>query len=215
MVEELTKESSRIIKLRDNIIFIYKNNKILVLFSIFVLLFILFSTTFYFHSKEKKRLLISDLYITAKINLNRNQQAEAKNNLIKIIESDESTYSPLALFLLIDTNLVKEDKKIVEYFDYILENNRFDEEIKNLIVFKKALVQSNYVDELKLITTLNPLINSDTLWKSHALLLLGDFFYSKNEFIKAKENYLSILSSIDSNNLHNLAKQRLQHRSYE
>ena len=63
--------------------------------------------------------------------------------------------------------------------------------------------------------TLNPLINSDTLWKSHALLLLGDFFYSKNQFIKAKENYLSILSSIDSNNLHNLAKQRLQHRSYE
>ena len=52
-----------------------------------------------------------------------------------------------------------------------------------MIIYKKALIQSNYVDEVKLISTLNPLINSETLWKSHALLLLGDFFYSKDELV--------------------------------
>ena len=34
---------------------------------------------------------------------------------------------------------------------------------------------------------------SDSVWKPHALLLLGDYFSSKKEYIKSKEFYAQIL----------------------
>jgi len=40
---------------------------------------------------------------------------------------------------------------------------------------------------------MKPLLNNDTLWKPHALLLLGDYFSQKNEYTKAKEFYGQIL----------------------
>jgi len=39
------------------------------------------------------------------------------------------------------------------------------------------------------------LIKSETLWKPHALLLLGDYYVFKKEYIKAKEFYFEILST--------------------
>ena len=43
-------------------------------------------------------------------------------------------------------------------------NNRFDKETKNLIIFKKALFESNFVNELDLLMSLKPLINENTIW---------------------------------------------------
>ena len=62
-----------------------------------------------------------------------------------------------------------------------------------MIIFKKALFESNFVNESDLLMSLKPLINENSIWKPHALLLLGDFFYSKKEFQKAKEIYSQIL----------------------
>ena len=56
------------------------------------------------------------------------------------------------------------------------------------------LVQSNFVDELEMLDATKPLINTETVWKPHALLLLGDYFTSKKEYLKAKEFYIQILS---------------------
>ena len=197
----------------DNIVAFYKKNKFLIFLSIFILLFLFLTTIFYLHAKEKKIQLTANLYISAKTDLNNNQMAKAKDTLIKIIESNNPTYSTLSLFLLIDANLIDDERKLIKFFDHILSNNKFEKEIENLIIFKKALSQSNYVDEIELLTTLNPLINSETLWKSHALLLLGDYFFSKGEFSKAKENYLKILSLADPNDLQGQAKYRLQLQS--
>ena len=47
---------------------------------------------------------------------------------------------------------------------------------------------------------LNPIINSESIWKSHALYLLAEFFYSKNEKQKAKEFFNQILILSNSNN---------------
>ena len=116
---------------------------------------------------------------------------------------------------LVLAHLIEDDEKIVDLFDHILKNNKFEKEIRNLVIFKKALVQANFVNEAELIENLNPLINSETLWKSHALLLLGDYFHAKEDFLKAKENYLKILSLSDVDNLHEQAKFRLQLNSYE
>ena len=77
----------------------------------------------------------------------------------------------------------------------MLKNNKFEKEIKNLIIYKKALYQSNFINESELLESLKPLISTDTIWKSHALLLLGDYFVDKKEYIKAKEFYLQILNA--------------------
>ena len=79
-------------------------------------------------------------------------------------------------------------------FDHLLANNKFDREIRNLLVYKKALLSSNYVNESELLAELKPLLNKETLWRPHALLLLGDYFVSKKEYVKAKEFYIEILS---------------------
>ena len=90
-----------------------------------------------------------------------------------------------------------------------MENNKFKKELKNLLFFKKALFDSNFVNESELLERLKPIINNDTLWKPHALLLLGDYFFSKKEYLKGKEFYLQLLTM---KNLHNdlYEKARLQ-----
>ena len=65
--------------------------------------------------------------------------------------------------------------------------------MKNLLVFKKALFSSNFIDESALLETIKPLLASESLWKPHALLLIGDYFVSKGEYLKAKEFYKQIL----------------------
>ena len=83
---------------------------------------------------------------------------------------------------------------MMNLFNLLLKSNKIENEIKNLIIFKKAIFQSNYSNELELIETTKPLLNTDTIWKPHILLLLGDFFVSKNQNLKAKEFYTKVLS---------------------
>ena len=173
------------------------------------------SIGFYLQSKEKKQLLLADFYIQAKIYLNDGKKNEAKNTLMKIINTNHDTYSALSLFLLINANLIENDEKLIELFDHVLNNNKFEKEIRNLIIFKKALIEANSVNEVELIKSLNQLINSETLWKPHALLLLGDYFFSKGEFNKARANYQKILSLSDIGSLHEQAKYRLEFGLYD
>ena len=73
--------------------------------------------------------------------------------------------------------------------------NKFDREIRNLLLYKKVLYESNYVKETKLLSETKALLNEEeSVWKAHVLLLLGDFYFSKREFIKAKYFYTQILS---------------------
>ena len=81
---------------------------------------------------------------------------------------------------------------MLNLFEHLLKNNKFEEEIKNLILFKKILFQSNFADEFDLIKATRPIINKDSIWKPHALLLLGDYFLSKKEYEKAKDFYNQI-----------------------
>ena len=137
---------------------------------------------------------MSGNYITAKVNLENGDISKAKNILKTIIFANDSTYSTLSLFLILNENIIDEQDELSKLFDHVLENNKFEKEIKNLIIFKKALFQSSFVNESELLETVKPLINSETVWKPHALLLLGDYFASKKEYLKAKEFYMQILS---------------------
>ena len=155
---------------------------------------IIISYSFYQHNKEKKKILLSERYIEAKIFLENEKKIEALEVLKDIVLSNNSTYSTLSFFLIMNENLIDDRKEVSKLFDHLLENNKFDREIKNLLLYKKALYKSNYVDESKLLEEIKPLLNNDkTVWKTHALLLLGDFYFSKEKLIKAKDFYTQVL----------------------
>ena len=92
-----------------------------------------------------------------------------------------------------ESNLITDFKELSALFDHLLKNNRFPKEVKNLLIYKKALFNSNFINESKFLEDIKPLLNKETLWRPHALLLIGDYFLSKKEYIKAKEFYTQIL----------------------
>ena len=183
----------------------YEVNKILIFSVILILIIAIASVSFYSETKEKKKILLSDNYLAAKIYLENGDRNKVKNILKTIIFANDSTYSTLSLFLILNENLIVDQGELSNLFDHVLENNKFEKEVKNLIIFKKALFQSNFVSELELLDTVKPLISTETVWKPHALLLLGDYFASKKEYLKAKEFYVQILS------LKNLHKELYNH----
>lgn len=194
---------------KPKILKFYETYKIVIFVAIFSIFIAIASFIYYSESKEKKRTLLLDRYIEASIYLENDNRNKAKEILEGIIFSNDSTYSTLSLFLIVNQNLITDQKKLTSLFDQVLNNSKFETELKNLIIFKKALVQSSFVSESELLKALNPLLNKETLWKAHALLLLGDYFYSKKENQKAKEFYIKLLSLQNLNNYFN-NRARLQ-----
>ena len=177
----------------------YESNKILIFSSILILIIIFGSLSIYLENKEREKILLSENYIQAKFYLENGKKNEALNTLKKVIYANDPTYSTLSFFLILNQNLISDYKEISTLYDHLLENNKFEKELRNLLIYKKALFDSNFVIESELLESIKPLLNTDTLWKPHALLLLGGYFMSKGENIKAKEFYQQILSI---NNLH-------------
>ena len=100
------------------------------------------------------------------------------------------------------------------YFDQLINKTSLEKEIKNLIIYKKALFNSNFVKENDLLQILNPIINSESIWKSHALYLLAEYFYFKDETIKAKEFFNQILILPDGNSHIKLESQKRLNRDF-
>ena len=93
-------------------------------------------------------------------------------------------------------------KKIInKLFDIILNNKKLDQKIINLLIYKKALLNSDTNSEIEIINMIQPILNSKSIWKPHSLLLLGDYFLSKNEKKKAKKynNKILLEKNIDPN----------------
>ena len=140
-----------------------------------------------------------------------NNKEQGVLNLKKIINSNEPTYSSLALFFLIEEKLITDNKEILKFYDQLINNNKFDFEMKNILIYKKALSMFENFSENEMIETLKPIMNSESVLKSQTLLLLGDFFVSRENFIKAKDTYLSLISNIEENNVYKvLAKNKIK-----
>ena len=118
---------------------------------------------------------------------------------MEIINEQDPTYSPLSLYFIIDNKLVSNQAEINSYFDILIKKTSLDREIKNLIIYKKALFNADQAQESDLLNILNPLINSDSVWKSHALYLMAEYFYSKDQKQKSKEFFNQIISLENSN----------------
>ena len=172
----------------------YESNKILIFSSIFILIIFFGSLSFYLETKENKKLLLSENYVQAKIYLENGDKITATNILKNLIFSNDPDYSTLSFFLILNQDLISDHQELSVLFDHLLENNKFENELRNLLIYKKSLFRSNLINESELLEEIKPLLNSETLWRPHALLLLGDYFSSKGEYLKAKEFYTQILS---------------------
>ena len=171
--------------------FLINNKKSLVSLTIVIIL-TLFGYFIYKDYNKKQKIKLADKYNLIQMNFESGNNDNVVNGLKNIIMSKDKTYSPLALYFLIDNSLIESAEEINEFFDIIIKNVNLDREVKNLIIYKKALYNSEFETESNLLNILKPLLNSDSAWKSHALLLMGDFFYSKGEKKKSKEFYLKI-----------------------
>ncbi len=149
---------------------------------------------------DKNKVKLADKYNSTTTDFFSGNKLNVENELVNIINTKDTTYSPLALYFLIDNNIVSSKNKINELFDIIINDVNLEKEIKNLIIYKKALFNSEFETENNLLKILNPILNSSSVWESHALYLLGEYFYSKNEKQKAKEFFEKALN-LESGNL--------------
>ena len=182
-------------KIKD---FFINNKKILATITIFLIFSIL---SFYIYQiyKDQHKEKISNRYNSAIIEHKNGDDSKIISEMKEIIENKNSTYSPLALYYLIDENLIKDKNEINYLFDVLINKTSLDYEIKNLIIYKKALFNADTTNENELLNILNPIINSKSIWKSHGLYLLAEYFYSKNEKQKSKEFFNQILNTKNAN----------------
>ena len=186
------------------------NNKKSIFSLISLILILLISYFSYKEFNEKKKIEISNKYNSIIINFTQSTKDKTTKDLINLINKKDSTYSPLSLYFIIDNDLVIERKKINDLFEVIINETSLENEIKNLVIYKKALYNADDSDEGYLLNILNPLINSESVWKSHALYLMAEYFYSKNELQKSKEFFSQILNLENANqNLRIESQKRL------
>ena len=189
----------------------FANNKNKIVSIIVILVLLLFSFFFYKEYKEDYRESLANKFNIAKSQYSSGDKSKVIQSMEELIDSKDSTYSPLALYFLIDNKIVISKNKINEHFDQVLNEVKLDKEIKNLIIYKKALFNSEDINENDLLKILNPLIKSDSVWKSHSLYLLAEYYFHNNQKQKAKEFYEQIIDLKDSNKNINLeVKKRLQ-----
>lgn len=190
------------------------NNKKQIIISISAIILIIFGYFAYGDFKNKKRIKIAERYNSVSNNFISGNKTSVKSELIEIIEEKDTTYSPLALYFIIDNDIETTNEEINKYFDLLINEVKLDEEIKNLIIFKKGLFNSDFETENNLIRILNPLINSKSAWKSHALYLMAEYFYSKDQKQKAREFYNQIISLENSNENIKLETQKRLRRDF-
>ena len=149
--------------------------------------------------KTNQKIEISDKFNSTTLTYSENTKDNTIENLVEIINEKDPTYSPLSLYFIIDNKLISDQGELNSYFDILIEKTSLDEEMKNLVIYKKALFNADQADEGKLLSILNPLINSKSVWKSHALYLMAEYFYSKDQKQKSKEFFNQIIGLENSN----------------
>ena len=178
--------------------FIIKNKKILVTLVSSIIIIILL-LVFYSEIKFKNQIKLGNKYNEIVLSYEKKNNQNTEEELIDIIQKKDPTYSPLALNFIIDNEIVNDKIKVNELFDIIIKKTDIENEIKNLIIYKKALYNSDNINENDLINILNPILNSESVWKSHSLYLLAEYFLSKNEKQKSKEFLVQIIELENAN----------------
>ena len=177
----------------------FVNNKNKIISIVIILILILIGAYSYDKYLTNKKREISYNFNSITIDYKEENKVSTADKLIEIIKKKDPTYSPLSLYFIIDNKLLTDKMEINSLFDILIENTSLDKEIKNLVIYKKALFNADHLNEGDLLNLLNPLINSKSVWKSHAVYLMAEYFYSGNQKQKAKEFFNKIISLENSN----------------
>ena len=188
------------------------NNKNKIISTIVVLIIVLVGAYSFDSYKTNKKKEISNKFNSTTLAYSENTKDLTVQKLIEIINEQDPTYSPLSLYFIIDNKLILNQSEINSYFDVLIEKTSLDKEIKNLVIYKKALFNADEAQENDLLNILNPLINSESVWKSHALYLMAEYFYSRDQKQKSKEFFNQIANLEDANSDIKLQAQKRLNR---
>tara|TARA_Y100000768_G_scaffold300964_1_gene234758 strand:- start:957 stop:1598 length:642 start_codon:yes stop_codon:yes gene_type:complete len=206
---EIINQNARIEKLKN---FFSKNSKKLVGLLILLLL-LLFSYFIYQEYKKRQKAEIAEAYNIITLKQVTNEDFDDTKKLIEIIKKKDPVYSALSLYFIIENDLIKEKEEINNFFDLVIKSQE-EKEIENLIIYKKAMFNADIVSENELLKILDPILKSDSIWKSHALILMADYFSNNNNFIKSKDFLEEIINSeVANNEIRIEAERRLKRNS--
>lgn len=190
--------------------FIHNKSKIISAIIFVVILFVIIFAFGEYQKKLKKD--ISDKFNSATISYNVENKDKTFQLLVEVINSKNPTYSPLALYFIIDNKLSEDKNEINNFFNILIEETSLEDEIKNLVIYKKALFSADSVDEIELLNILKPINNSNSVWKSHSLYLIAEYFFSKGEKQKAKEFFEQIQALENANSEIKIQSQKRLNR---
>ena len=177
----------------------FVNNKKSLIVGFSILLIVVIGYLSIGEIKERNKIKLANQFNITTVNFTTEDKQTTIDQLTKLINENDATYSPLALYFLIDNNLIDNKNEINSLFDELIDETSLDREIKNLIIYKKALFNSDHMSENDLLQILGPIINSESIWKSHSLYLIAEYFYSKDQKQKAKEFFNQILLLSNAN----------------
>ncbi len=205
---EIINQNTKIEKIKNFFINNYKK----LIGSLILIILVLFSYFVFQEYKKKQKLETAEIYnqITLKKITSKNTKDIEK--LVEIIKKKDPIYSALSLYFIIENDLVTDEKAINNFFDLVIKS-QIDNEIKNLITYKKAMFNADIKSENELLKILNPLLKSESVWKSHALLLMADYFEHNDNLIKSKDFLEEIINSeIVNNEIRVEAQRRLKRK---
>jgi len=171
----------------------FVNNKKILLTSVIIIIGILFGYFAYVEYKENKKIEISNQYNSIVTGYSEENKERTENLLVDLVYKNDPTYSPLSLYFIIDNKLITDKLRINDLFNNIINEVSLDKEIKNLIIYKKALYNADTSEENELLEILKPITSTESVWKAQALYLIAEYFYSKGEKQKSKEFFNQIL----------------------
>ena len=123
------------------------NNKNKLIFGIIILLVGIVGVYSFDKYQINKKQQVSDTFHLVTIEYSENNKEKTITKLIEIINVKDPTYSPLSLYFIIDNELISDQKQINELFDILIDQTSLDDEIKNLVIYKKALFNADQSSE--------------------------------------------------------------------
>ena len=206
---EIINQNTRIEKIKN----FFSNNYKKIIGALALILLALISYFGYQEYKKRTKLEIAEIYNQITLKQITIENTSDIQQLVKIIEEKDPIYSALSLYFIIENDLVNDQRKINNFFDLVIKSQK-EKEIQNLIVFKKAMYNAETISENDLLDILNPILKSESVWKSHALLLMADYFEHNNNLIKSKDFLEEIVNSKLTNNEIKIEAERRLKRKF-
>ena len=127
---------------KEKIINFFLNNKKKLISIIAILVLTPLSFYSYQIYKAGNKEQLADKYNSAVINYENGDKSKVSKIMKEIINDKDQTYSPLALYFLIDNEVSVSSEEINELFDIVINDVKLDKEIRNLVIYKKGLFNS-------------------------------------------------------------------------